>query len=344
MVTHNSLPSLFVAFCLFTFFLLSSCAGNDGRFRLEAQFKNINQGEFFIYNPDTGEKDTVAVVDGRFTYERSLKDTLTLVVLFPNYSEMPVFALPGATVVMKGDASHLRDTEISGTDDNEQMTAFRLKTNEMTPPQTVAEAERFVAQQPKSLASVYVLRRYILQSTVPDYAKAYELCGKMRKAQPTNQQVARLYTLLDALRTFTTEGKLPEFTAVSTKGDTITNQWLKGDANVILAWAMWSFDAQSMMRTLRKIERENKGSNRLKVLPISLDASISEERTFLESDSIEWPVVCDSMLWQTPVLAQLGMSTVPSNIVADKDGNIVARNLNSAELKEKIESLLKKDK
>ena len=120
----------------------SSCSKQNDRFRLEAQFKNLNQGEFYIYNVYTGEKDTVAVNDGRFIYDRPLTDTLTLAILFPNYSEIPVFATPGGEVKMEGDATHLRETELTGTPDNDLMTAFRLKTNEMTPPEARSDRRR----------------------------------------------------------------------------------------------------------------------------------------------------------------------------------------------------------
>ena len=70
------LPFIVVS-CLFTIFL-TSCGRHNDRFHFEAQFKNLNQGEFYLYNPETGTKDTIAVNDGRFVYKRQLTDTLTL--------------------------------------------------------------------------------------------------------------------------------------------------------------------------------------------------------------------------------------------------------------------------
>ena len=315
-----------------------SCSKQDDRFKLEAQFKNLNQGEFYIYDCNTGEKDTIAVNDGRFTYERQLTDTLTLSIIFPNYSEIPVFATPGGEVKMEGDASHLRDTEIKGTPDNDLMTAFRLKTNDMTPPEAEAEAERYIGLHPESPVSLYLLQKYFLQSLAPDYAKAYTLCEKLRQQQPQNQHVARLLTQLEALKTYTKDGTLPAFQAISTDGDTVTDATMRADVNVIMVWTAWSYESQQPMHTLSKLQKKYPG--KLKVLSISLDVGPSEGKGVLERDSVRWPNVCDSLMFQSPVLAQLGIATMPANIVSDKHGKIIARNLSSTDLQDKVKLLL----
>lgn len=315
-----------------------SCSKQDDRFKLEAQFKNLNQGEFYIYDCNTGEKDTIAVNDGRFTYERQLTDTLILSVIFPNYSEIPVFATPGGEVKMEGDASHLRDTEIKGTPDNDLMTAFRLKTNDMTPPEAEAEAEKYIGLHPDSPVSLYLLQKYFLQSITPDYAKAYSLCEKLRQKQPQNQHVARLLTQLEAMKTYTTDGMLPDFQAISTGGDTVTNATMRAEVNVIMVWSTWSYESQQPMRTLSKLKK--KYPERLKVLSICIDASPSEGKGVLERDSVTWPNVSDSLMFQSPALAQLGIATLPANIVSNKHGKIIARNLSSTDLQDKVKLLL----
>ena len=77
------------------------------------------------------------------------------------------------------------------------------------------------------------------------------------------------------------------------------------------------------------------------MVSICLDAAPTEAERILERDSLQWPNVCDSLLWKSPILAQLGIATVPANIITDKKGIVVARNLTTIKLKEKIEELLK---
>ena len=46
-------------------------------------------------------------------------------LVFPNFSEQPIFAKPGETVDIKADTSHLKELEATGTKDNELMNDFR---------------------------------------------------------------------------------------------------------------------------------------------------------------------------------------------------------------------------
>ena len=120
--------------------ILVSCGNSGGQFRLEGRFKNLNQGEFYLYNFDEGTVDTIMAKDGRFTYASMVRDTVIYSLLFPNFSEVPIFATPGAKVEINGDVSHLKETEISGTKDNELMTSFRLRTSDMMPPSRLRQS------------------------------------------------------------------------------------------------------------------------------------------------------------------------------------------------------------
>ena len=339
MTRHCNTHTAAVVFWLFTSLLFFACARHDGRFRLEGQFKNLNQGEFFLYNLDRGTKDTIAVNDGRFVYERLLRDTLTLVMLFPNYSELPVFALPNTSVKMEGDVTHLRETTITGSDENNLMNTFRTKTADMVPPDVKKEAQAFIDEHPASIVSVYLLRRYFLQDASPDYPLIMKMATALHEAQPQNQPLTRLHLMLGQLVNNRSEGPLPAFQAISTKGDTITNSSLKKDANVIVAWATWSYESQGTLRQLKNLRKEH---SNLAVMSICLDASPAEGLKLLERDSINWPNICDSMLWQSPLLGQLGICTLPANILTAQKGNIVARDINDRQLKEEIEKLLAK--
>ena len=61
----------------------------------------------------------------------------------------------------------------------------------------------------------------------------------------------------------------------------------------------------------------------------------------MERDSITWSNICDGKMWDTPLLGQLGLTEVPSNIVVDRYGKVLARDMTLADLKKKIEAALK---
>ena len=130
--------------------LLSSCGDGQKNFKIEGSFKGFNQGELYVYGMGgTHQLDTIGVSRGEFTYQTAIDEPTTLIVVFPNFSEIPIFAEPGVTLKIKGDASHLKETEVKGSDTNKEMTAFRMKTNHMMPPEVLSEAVRFINEKPE---------------------------------------------------------------------------------------------------------------------------------------------------------------------------------------------------
>ena len=146
-----------------------SCSQSNDYFKIEGSFRGMNQGELYIYGTHGSHKlDTIGLQKGEFEYRIPLEDTLTFVLMFPNFSELPVFAVPGATIKIEGDATHLKETQIKGTDDNKEMTAFRLQTSQMTPPEVNKAAAQFIKDHPTSPVSRYIFDRYFIRTQDAD--------------------------------------------------------------------------------------------------------------------------------------------------------------------------------
>lgn len=321
--------------------LLSACGGKSGRFRMEGRFRGLNQGEFYIYSQASGDVDidTIKVADGRFAYEVPVDGRKEFTIVFPNFSELPVYGGPGDVVKVKGDASHLREVEMTGTDDNKLLTDFRLNANKMSPPEVTEAAARFVAEHPKSPVSLYLIDRYFVRTHTADYARAYELVTLMRKADPENSRILALTKSLEALKASTVGGRLPDFAATDTDGKPVTRTNLRGRVNIVSAWATWNMDSQRMQRRLRVMEKTY--GKDLAIVSVCLDARREDCVKWNGRDSITWPNVCDGLMWNTPMLQKVGIGTVPGNIIADRTGRIVARNVDSQQMEEQIKKLLK---
>ncbi len=321
--------------------IAASCSEPSDIFVLKGKFKNFNQGELYVYNlSGRGGIDTVRLSEGKFTYDILQEDTALLSVVFPNFSEIPVIATPGVTLAMTGDASHLREVTVTGTKDNDQLTDFRLRVADMTPPEAEKEAAEFIKANPASPGCLFLINRYFLLKANPDYKKITGLLDAMLKENPADQQLSTLKKQVQGLKTLKTGSTLPDFTAVTTTGSHVTKADLRGEVNVISIWSSWSYDSQNIQRQLRKL-RKDFGS-RLQLLSICIDGNTEEHKQMAKRDSITWPVVCDGKMWQMPIVSQLGLNAVTDNIVADKNGKIIARGLPAAELQKEIEKNLKK--
>lgn len=344
-VAEESVKSVVLKFLLslLPLLCLSSCEDKGGNFRLEGEFRNMNQAELYLFDPITGRKDTISVSRGRFKYESFSQDTATLMLMFPNYSTMPVFAQKGVTLRLKGDASHLKETELKGSDENDEMTAFRLKAAQMTPPEEKEAAIAFINENPVSPVSAYLLRHYFVDTAEPDYQEAFRLCQTMVKADPHQKYLFPLYNQLRMLQSGSVGMKIPSFAVLDINDKVITNKDLDAPIKVFCLWASWSYESRELVATVRKKRSQNPG--KIALVAISIDARRSEGESWVRRDSITNYLISDGRMWRTPLARALGMTAIPSNVIADRNGRIVARDIvKKGDLIKELDKLLEENK
>lgn len=306
---------------------------------MEGTFKGFNQGELYIYGINgTFPLDTIAVVKGKFRYEVSLDDPTILSLVFPNFSELPVFAEPREEVEIEGDASHLKETLISGTDLNEEMTKFRLKVGAMTPPEATQAAEDYIKEHAASPIALYLLNKYFTQIPRPDLKKAMLLIDELSKAQPDEPSLKGLAEKMKGLESLKDGAKIPTFTATDINGKTVSSADLNAAANIIFTWAKWNFESVNLQRQLTFFQKLYK--DKVKIIGICVDADLKGCRKSTEQDSVKWSTICDRKMWESPLLQKLGLVYIPDNILTDSKGKIIAHTLRTSDLQDKARELM----
>ena len=321
--------------------MMVACGSESGKFRLEGRLRNINQGEFWVYSPDGGMVgiDTIQVRNGRFSYELELFNPATLVIVFPNYSEQPVFAEPGSSVHIKGDATHLKEMIIEGTSENEDMTMLRMKLNDLTPPDIPAAVEEFIKENRESPVSVYLLQRYFVLSTEPNYRQARVLAEMLLVENPDNRQLQKLRKQMKLLESSGVNAQIPKFSATDIDGKQVTEATFKGKVSIVSSWATWSYPSLQVQQRLKKLKEQY--GNQLAVLGICIDADDDICRRHIQRDSLKWSTVCDGRMWQSPLLQKFALGDVPGNVLINTKGRVLARNLTADDLENRLKKLLK---
>ncbi|MGN1375586.1 MAG: DUF4369 domain-containing protein [Prevotella sp.] len=321
--------------------ILVSCGTRSGYFSIDGHLLNLNQGEFYVYSPDgiIDGVDTIKVDGGRFAYEAPCSQAGTIVLVFPNFSELPVFVQPGHTAKIKGDAYHLKEIEVSSGKDNKIMTGFRQQIAEVSPPEIIGYAERFVKDNPQSLASVYVLRKYFVTASDVDYSKVVALAELLQKEQPQNADVARMLRFAKQKQTVYGKTSMPSFSVLDIKGKTVNNLTCRGKITVVFTMADWCYESRNTIYTLQRLSSEFK--NRLAVIGVSLDASVENCRLSIQGDSVATSVICDQKMFDTPLYSSFAFSGVPDNVVYDAGGKLVCHGLDVPELETRLRSMLK---
>ena len=320
--------------------LLAACGVDGKRFRVEGRFLNLNRGEFYVYSTNglIDGIDTVKLEGGRFTYDIPCEREGTLVMVFPNFSEQPIFAQPGKSVDIEGDASHLKELTVKGTKDNKLMNQFREAIANASPPQVAKIAAMFAADNPTSLVSVYLVRRYFITTPTPNYKEAERLVKLLLTQQPKNGELNRMQTLISTLAKTSVGAPLPAFQARSTKGEKVSQQpYNKAVVAVFNVWSTTNMQSMEIQRMLKQKVSDSKG--KLQVVSLCVDPILRECNDVLQRDSISWPNICDGAMFEGDVAKKLGIYTVPFNILL-KNGKIIARDLDNNQLKEQLDKLL----
>ena len=322
---------------IFFSLLFFSCRNSNGFFKMEGRLLHMNQGELYLYSPDGVIEglDTIKVEAGRFAFQIPCEKEGTLVVVFPNFSTQPIFTEPGEEVNVKADASHLREIEVKGTEANELMSDFRKQVASVSPPEERKFAEQFVKDHPESIVSRYIVSRYFILNSTPDYKLALNLIKEMQKAQPDNWELERMKRQLRTMKNATVGLNLPQFTVKTLNGKTITGNELRHNHMVIInVWASWDYNSLEMQRTLNEAARKGYAT----VLGISIDASLKDVRRLLKADDIIFENVCDGQMLDGKLLQTLGLTTMPDNIVV-KNGKITERRVTANTIRQRINNL-----
>ena len=322
---------------IFFSLLFISCRNSNGFFKMEGRLLHMNQGELYLYSPDGVIEglDTIKVEAGRFAFQIPCEKEGTLVVVFPNFSTQPIFTEPGEEVNVKADASHLREIEVKGTEANELMSDFRKQVASISPPEERKFAEQFVKDHPESIVSRYIVNRYFILNSTPDYKLALNLIKEMQTAQPDNWELERMKRQLRTMKNATVGLNLPQFTVKTLGGKTITGNELRRNHMVIInVWASWDYNSLEMQRTLNEAARKGYAT----VLGISIDASPKDVRRLLKADDIIFENVCDGQMLDGKLLQTLGLTTMPDNIVV-KNGKITERRVTANTIRQRINNL-----
>ena len=111
------------------------------------------------------------------------------------------------------------------------------------------------------------------------------------------------------------------------KGNTINNNSIAKDKKTIIyVWSSWNYQSQDVQRQL--------GRNKAKVnlIGINIDGSKEEMQKVMKRDSVTWTTICDEQMFNSPLVRNLGLYSIPGNIVIGNNGRIIGRNMKVKDL------------
>ncbi len=319
---------------------MMGCNYADDAVQIEGSIKNIRQAELFLISDmgATQRIDTIYVKDGEYSYQRKLTEGEILTLLFPNYYALPIVAYPGDELRIKSDATHLAQTIVKGSVDNELLTDFRIAMEGKSEEEQSLAAQQFIYDNVTTQAAIVLFRRYFVQQKDIVVAETMPLLDTLTKVMPDNVALRGLSQLVQ-LRMQTHEGQsIPNMEEVTMAGDTVRTEQFLGKPTVFTFWASWTKDHRTFVRTMSQLERDF--ADKVNFLHVSLDASRKNVRSVLRYDTLTAPVVCDQEALSSPLMSAFGINQVPQILIADKDGKFLKKDVSVHQLKDELNKIV----
>ncbi len=326
--------SLFYIAILLT---LLSCSNHPGQVKIQGRFAHLEQGEFFIYSSEggTGQWDTLRIRDGKFEYMTALDGKSTMHILYPNYSQLTVFAEPGEDIDIEGDAQNLNAVKVNGSKDNELYTKFRHDIQDKQKAEIPTIARQHILKYPTAASSRYLFSQYFLLSDSATTQEVKEIYDSLCRACPDDIDISMLSRSVHTHGLLNVGKELPEFELETRhnfflkKGEKqdsiVTNEDFKGQYLVMIFWARWKSGTRSALFSARKLRKElTKKNIKLGIISYSLDTDEPYLAGLEKRDSVDFPSFCDFRAFNSLLIQKWNIRDIPYYILVDPDSRIIA--------------------
>jgi peroxiredoxin len=131
----------------------------------------------------------------------------------------------------------------------------------------------------------------------------------------------------------------PEFSLPDPSGKKISLSSFRGKYVLIDFWASWCKPCRMENPNVVKAYNEFKNKN-FTVLGVSLDKKKEAWMDAIKTDGLTWTHVSDLQFWESAVVPLYGINSIPTNMLLDPQGKVVAIGLRGEALDAKLKELL----
>ncbi len=328
----------------FLFILLSvfSFSQSKTKFSLHGKTKDIPDGTVLLLQNMLTNKfiDSVVVKNNTFLLQTKISSFPIHVVLFDRSSSAKMIWLENNKMTFNSTETGFKDAIITGSKTDSLVEVFRkegraLKSYE----EMVANEMKFVQNNPNNLASAYTLS---VMASVFGKEKSTELFSNMSKENQQSEYGKRISSLLLDLNDLKPAEIGEKYRDFSMKNQNDVEKKLsdfKGKVVLLEFWASWCMpcrqDNPNLVNTYNKFK-----TNGFEIFAVSLDDNKENWLKAIQKDGLTWEHVSDLNGRNNKAALLYRINGIPENMLIDKNGLIIARNLRGESLDKKLSEIM----
>lgn len=335
-------PLLFLAT-----WLLAACSNHEKNFvNISGVIKGLGNDTLYLYGTDRlyNRLDTLTVKADKLSAQLEIDTLVSAWLRFSDGTEIPIYMDKGEKIEINGSADCLDSLDIKGNTANEKLTLFRQMMERDTTLTTQAledSAKVFIQNNLTSPASLYVLDKYLVQKPSPNFPEIKKLIEGMTGELKEYLYVENLLKQIETAEKVEQGKTAPYFQVPDSEGKNLKRSDFKDKYLLLHFWASWDEKSQESNRMLRKIYKDKKNRKDFEILGISLDTDKTLWKEAIENDTLTWKQACDCKGWNSDIIEQFDIRTLPTNILLTPAGKIERRNLTQEQLEEKLKEIAK---
>ncbi len=375
---HVGLTILTLAVFLFSCKQKSS-AKSGGSYTISGKIEDAVPGEIIICRQQTmeGKPDTAIIAkDGTFTFKGTIDEPIFTSIYFPTsvvesarQQAIGLFLETGdITITAKKDK--LMEATIKGGVCNKELNEIMEMTKPLgsrmiglsdsikqfyaannTAAATALQQEaialetaqnkalaKHIKDHPKSYTAAYLAFQMNSYETNLDSAESAFV--NMDASIQSSYYGKKLKAVIDALKSTAIGTMAPAFTVNDLQGHPISLASFKGKYLLLDFWASWCGPCRQENPNVVKAYALFKNKN-FTILSVSLDEDKAAWQQAIENDKLSWTQVSDLGGWKSPTAALYNIQSIPSNLLLDPTGKIVAKDLRGEDLINELNARLK---
>lgn len=338
---------------------------------LDGDVRGLKDGMvvFRYYKDNAYRNDTVSIHDGKFTWLADMQEPQRVNATFlPKRRQLSFFSDMGY-LQLTAHVDSLQDFTLTGSDVQGEADRFNAATRELSPRQKellqqltdaplekrpeigeqllelarsryTENVKKYVQEHPQSLFSLQLVKDMAEDFSGPKYNIVYPLYNSLPevvRGTPSGRRVAGLLPIMQR----SAEGEeIADLSQSDTSGRKISLASFKGKYVLVDFWASWCGPCRAEHPNLLKAYDTYK-SKGFTVIGISLDADANKWKKAIEEDRLPWTQLSDLKGRENEIAQYYNVRGIPWNILVDRDGRIVAKNLRGFGLQEKLAELMK---